>query len=231
MALRRIHGLTRLAGRLALPILALAWLAGCGSSENSSGGGDSVNAEPTSLSSKQPDPHPKVQFRTTHGDITVELDAEKAPLTVENFLSYVESGHYDSTIFHHVRRGDVVMGGGYTQQLEAKSQGPTIRNEAHNGLNNVRGTIAMARQANIIDSSTCQFYFNLADNRDYLDPKPSDNPQMLKPEEYGYCVFGKVIAGLEVLDQISEVEVRDNGDSFDMLPLRAVMIKTARRVK
>jgi cyclophilin family peptidyl-prolyl cis-trans isomerase len=214
---------------LLLSCLALAALAGCGSSVTDSGEGQST-VEGNQVSQNRPDPHPKVQFRTSHGDFVVQLDAEKAPLTVENFLNYVASGHYDGTIFHHVRRGDVVMGGGYTPQLDLKKTHGTIRNEAHNGLSNEKGTIAMAREPNIIDSSTCMFYVNLADNRDYLDPKPSENPQMLSPEEYGYCVFGKVVEGLEVLEEISQVEVSDKGGVFDMLPLRAVTIKTARRM-
>jgi peptidyl-prolyl cis-trans isomerase B (cyclophilin B) len=212
-----------------LTLVALAAFAGCGSADSDSGDGLGT-LEGNQVSSNKPDPHPKVQFRTSQGDFVVQLDAEKAPLTVENFLNYVANGHYDGTIFHHVRRGDVVMGGGYTPQLELKPHGSTIRNEAHNGLNNEKGTIAMAREPHIIDSSTCQFFINLADNRDYLDPKPSENPQMLRPEEYGYCVFGKVVEGLEVLEEISQVEVADKGQVFDMVPLRAVTIKTARRI-
>jgi cyclophilin family peptidyl-prolyl cis-trans isomerase len=215
-------------------LVALLPLAGCGSSENSTDSSPlNANAvvEQTSTTQPKSDPHPKVQIRTSMGDVTVELDAEKAPLTVANFLSYVDSGHYEGTIFHHVRRGDVVMGGGYTQQLEKKTEGAAIRNEASNGLKNERATIAMARQPNVIDSSTCQFYFNLANN-DFLDPKPTESFEQLKAEEYGYCVFGKVIAGLEVIDQISEVEVSDHGTpEFDAVPKRTVLIKSARRMR
>ena len=138
----------------------------------------------------------------------MRLDAEKAPLTVENFRNYVARGQYDQTIFHQVLKDPVqiVLGGGYTADLKEKSALTPIRNEAHNGLKNRRGTIAMARRPNNEDSATCQFFINIADN-DVLDFKART------PEGYGYCVFGEVTTGMEVLDRIAKTPVH-NVDKF-----------------
>jgi peptidyl-prolyl cis-trans isomerase A (cyclophilin A) len=189
---------------------------------------------PAPLAPAEPaDPFPRVVLHTTAGDITVRLNTEKAPLTVENFLRYVDEGFYTDTIFHEVRQGDVIIGGGYTPSLNVK---PTarlpIRNEARNGLRNVRGAIAMVREPTIIDSSTSQFYFDLADNTDYLDPQPlqpGERPEQF-PEKYGYCVFGEVIDGMDVLDAIARLEVMDGGGELPFLPKRPVVIKLAERV-
>jgi len=215
--------------------VSLLFVAGCGGSDSD---GAASNDGPATVegteATHQPNPYPRVVISTTLGDITVKLDHEKAPLTVDNFLKYVESGFYTDTIFHEVRRGDVIIGGGFTKDLEEKpAQYPQVRNEAHNGLKNVRGTIAMVRRPDVIDSSTSQFFFNLADNSDYLDPVPLKEGEQFAqfPEKYGYCVFGEVISGLEVLDEIGKQDVADNGGLFRDLPKRLVVIKQVRRVK
>ncbi len=153
----------------------------------------------------------------------MELDPQHAPLSVQNFLSYVESGHYDKTIFHQVVDGYIALGGGFTAELLEKPVQTPIRNEAHNGLTNKRGTIAMARQFDVIDSSTCQFFINLGDNT-ALDHKGRT------VEEYGYCVFGHVSEGLDVVEKIGKTPVRDL-EGFEATPQQAVVIKTARRVR
>ena len=146
--------------------------------------------------------HPVVLIETSLGNITVRLDAEKAPLTVDNFLSYVNAGHYDQTIVHQVYKGQGFLAGGYGTNLVEKPGRTPIRNEAHNGLKNRRGTIAMVRLPDAIDSATCQFFINVADNPalDYKDRTP---------EGYGYCVFGKVTDGMDVVDKIGNAQVHD----------------------
>jgi cyclophilin family peptidyl-prolyl cis-trans isomerase len=218
-----------------LAILAmLAPLNGCGgsSTSNATAPGDDSPTVEAKGASLEDNPFPQVVISTTLGDITVKLNHEKAPLTVENFLKYVQEGFYTDTIFHEVRNGDVIIGGGYTRDLQEKpTNHPPVHNEAHNGLKNVRGTIAMVRQENVICSSTSQFFFNLAAN-DYLDPVKLEEGQMPEqfPEKYGYCVFGEVVGGQEVLDEIAKQEVADAGGIFGMLPKRLVVIKEIRRV-
>jgi cyclophilin family peptidyl-prolyl cis-trans isomerase len=213
--------------------LACAWalwlpLTGCGSSENagtpvttSIGGGETAAPQSKAPAERV---NPAVRFETTQGAFTVELDQQHAPLTVENFLSYVESGHYNQTIFHQVVDGYIVLGGGFTAEYLEKPAQTTIRNEAHNGLSNKRGTIAMARQAEVIDSSTCQFFINLGENASVLDHKGRT------AEDYGYCVFGHVAEGLDVVERIGKTPVRDVQD-FVSTPTQAVVIKSARRVR
>ena len=117
--------------------------------------------------------HPLVQFHTTLGDITIKLDAEHAPITVDNFLAYLDQGQYDNTLFHQVLPGVAILGGGYDTFGKEKPTLPPIRNEAHNGIKNRRGTIAMARRPDMVDSSTCQFFINLADNPNLDYKKPA----------------------------------------------------------
>jgi peptidyl-prolyl cis-trans isomerase A (cyclophilin A) len=172
-----------------------------------------------------PNLKPEVVITTSLGEIKVRLDAEKAPVTVENFLAnYVDAGFYDETIFHYVDKESLAAAGGYTEDLEPKEAGAQILNEAANGLKNVRGTIAMARLPEYSKSATSQFFFNLVDNPG-LDHK-SDETE----EDYGYCVFGQVIDGLDVLDKIAEAEVRDAED-FPKVPVQAVRIESIRRLK
>ncbi len=144
------------------------------------------------------DSNPIVLMKTTKGDIIIELYPDKAPVTVENFLSYVDEGFYNGTVFHRVIKGFMIQGGGYTTELHKKNTKPPIKNEASNGLFNKKGTIAMARTMDI-DSATSQFFINHADNL-FLDHKDKT------PEGYGYCVFGKVVEGMDVVDAIAEAQ-------------------------
>ena len=224
-------------------LAALISFAGCGSAEPEGEGPAGPISQAELIKSIKPTAHqpkavpfPKVRIKTSQGDIVIKLHAEKAPRTVENFLAYVDSGHYNGTIFHHVRSGDIVMGGGYGSDLKEKAKeslAAPVRNEAREAgaLTNVRGTIAMARELNVIDSSRCQFFFNLADN-DYLDPAKSENaPYPPNPTEYGFCAFGEVVEGMDVLDRIGSQEVSDKGAPFDMLPKRTVLIQSIYRMK
>ena len=140
----------------------------------------------------------KATIETTMGTITVELDGEKSPETVRNFVEYAESGHYDGTIFHRVIDGFMIQGGGFTKEMNQKPTRAPIRNEAVNGLKNSRGTIAMARTM-VVDSATSQFFINLVDN-DFLDfTSPT-------PQGFGYAVFGRVTDGMDVVDAIAKVK-------------------------
>ncbi|WP_417445985.1 peptidylprolyl isomerase [Kangiella sp.] len=142
--------------------------------------------------------HPKVTLTTNHGDIVIELNARKAPKTVENFISYAEKGQYDGTIFHRVISNFMIQGGGFTEDMSQKPTDSPIENEANNGLTNARGTVAMARTMDP-HSATCQFFINVKDN-DFL------NFSQESMQGWGYCVFGKVVEGMDVVDQIKEVE-------------------------
>ena len=161
--------------------------------------------------------NPRVLLETTKGDIEVELFEKEAPVTVANFLSYVKKGHYDGTIFHRVIDNFVVQGGGMTADMKEKPTSDPIENEAGNGLKNERMTLSMARTS-APHSATSQFYINLKYNRP-LDRKYSQ-------DNFGYCVFGKVIKGEEVVDQIAKVKtgrVKGNGD----VPLEPITLKKA----
>ena len=140
---------------------------------------------------------PVVQFDTTHGAIVIELNAEKAPVTVANFIDYVESGHYDGTIFHRVIDGFMIQGGGMDADMNEKRTGTPIKNEADNGLKNDIGTIAMARTQDP-HSATAQFFINVKNN-DFL------NYSSPTPQGWGYAVFGKVTDGMDVVNQIKGV--------------------------
>ncbi|MEO5362788.1 MAG: peptidylprolyl isomerase [Magnetococcus sp. DMHC-8] len=155
-----------------------------------------------------------VVLTTSLGDITIELDADKAPVTVKNFLDYVDAQFYDGTIFHRVIPGFMVQGGGFTPDMQQKSTRPPIRNEADNGLKNVRGSIVMARTS-VKDSATAQFFINLVDNG-FLDHGSRD---------FGYAVFGRVVQGMEVVDRIATVKT-GRAD----LPVEPIIMQTVRRV-
>ncbi|WP_032320411.1 peptidylprolyl isomerase A, partial [Shigella flexneri] len=144
------------------------------------------------------DPH--VLLTTSAGNIELELDKQKAPVSVQNFVDYVNSGFYNNTTFHRVIPGFMIQGGGFTEQMQQKKPNPPIKNEADNGLRNTRGTIAMARTADK-DSATSQFFINVADNA-FLDHGQRD---------FGYAVFGKVVKGMDVADKISQVPTHDVG--------------------
>jgi len=162
--------------------------------------------------------NPVVRLETTMGDITLELDAEKAPVTVENFLAYVKDGYYEGTVFHRVIQNFMIQGGGLKEDLSPKKTRSPIKNEADNGLKNDRGTIAMAR-TQVVDSATSQFFINVVDN-DFL------NHAGKTPMGYGYAVFGKVTDGLETVDAIRAVATGSKGMHQDV-PLEPVFINKA----
>jgi peptidyl-prolyl cis-trans isomerase B (cyclophilin B) len=160
----------------------------------------------------------QVLLKTNKGDITLTLDAVKAPKTVANFLQYVKSGHYDGTIFHRVIDNFMIQGGGMTAGLKEKSSGAQIENEANNGLKNERGTVAMARTSDP-HSATAQFFINVNDN-DFL------NHTAPNAQGWGYAVFGKVTGGLEVVDAIRKVKTGNAGFHQDV-PAEDVVIDKA----
>lgn len=160
----------------------------------------------------------KVLLKTNQGDITLTLDATKAPKTVANFLEYVKSGHYDGTIFHRVIDNFMIQGGGMTAGLKEKSSGAQIENEANNGLKNDRGTVAMARTSDP-HSATAQFFINVNDN-DFL------NHTSPSAQGWGYAVFGKVTDGLDVVDTIRKVKTGNSGFHQDV-PKEDVVIEKA----
>ena len=163
-----------------------------------------------------------VILHTSEGDITLELDAENAPATVANFLQYVRDGHYDNTIFHRVIDGFMVQGGGMEPGMKQKPVRAPVANEAGNGLKNKRYTVAMARTSDP-HSATAQFFINVADN-EFLDYKgPS-------PQGRGYCVFGRVTAGQDVVDKIKGVATANSG-GHQNVPTRDVVIERAEEVR
>ena len=162
--------------------------------------------------------NPKVLLTTSLGDIEIELNAEKAPISVENFLGYVDSGYYAGTQFHRVIPGFMVQGGGFDADLQQKQPQAPIKNEADNGLHNVRGTLAMAR-TQVRDSATSQFFINHKDNA-FLDHSSRD---------FGYAVFGKVLRGMEVVDKIAQVATGNRGGQQNV-PHEPVLIIEAKRL-
>ena len=158
----------------------------------------------------------KAIMETSKGTITLELDEEKAPVTVANFVEYARAGHYDGTIFHRVIDGFMIQGGGFTKDMNQKPTRDPIRNEAANGLKNARGSIAMARTS-VVDSATSQFFINLVDN-DFLDFR---NPS---PSGFGYAVFGRVSDGLEIVDAIAKVKTGTRG-RYENVPDETVLIR------
>ena len=159
-----------------------------------------------------------VKLHTNHGTITLELDSEKAPETVKNFLAYVASGHYDNTLFHRVIKGFMIQGGGFEPGMKQKPTLDPIKNEAENGLKNVTGTIAMAR-TQAPHSATAQFFINVADN-DFLDFRSADT------QGWGYCVFGRVTDGMDVVNAIRSVKTGSSGFHQDV-PAEDVVIERA----
>jgi len=162
-----------------------------------------------------------VIMETSYGSITIELDSAKAPVSVANFLAYADAGFYDGTIFHRVIRDFMIQGGGFTEDLKQKPTRAAIKNEAANGLRNLRGTIAMARTG-VVDSATSQFFINHKDNP-FLDHRAPN------PKDFGYAVFGRVIAGMDVVDRIAAVQTRGTNPMFQDLPVQPVVIKSVRR--
>jgi peptidyl-prolyl cis-trans isomerase B (cyclophilin B) len=162
-----------------------------------------------------------VKFETTKGAIIIEVNETAAPVTAANFLQYVQDGFYDGTIFHRVIPNFMIQGGGFTPDMKQKSTRPSIINEAKNGLKNKRGAIAMAR-TNDPNSATAQFFINHIDNT-FLD---FGNP---RSDGFGYCVFGQVVEGMDVVDAIAKVKKGTNG-MFQDVPVEAVIIKSAKVV-
>ena len=158
-----------------------------------------------------------VVLSTNFGDITIELDEDKAPISAENFLAYVDEGFFDGTIFHRVIPNFMLQGGGFAEDMTKKPTRPPIKNEAENGLKNVRGTLSMARTQDV-DSATSQFFVNVADNA-FLDHGGRD---------FGYAVFGRVTEGMDVVDKIAAVPTGSQGGHQDV-PVKPVVIASARR--
>jgi cyclophilin family peptidyl-prolyl cis-trans isomerase len=164
---------------------------------------------------------PRVRLQTSMGEIIVQLDAQKAPLSVANFLAYVDNAHYDGTIFHRVMPGFMIQGGGFTPGFERRRGSEPIRNEADNGLQNLRGTIAMARTGDP-HSATSQFFINTVDNG-FLDHRA---PTV---QGWGYAVFGKVVAGMDTVDRISAVPT-GRYDLYENVPKEAIVIRLVTRI-
>jgi peptidyl-prolyl cis-trans isomerase B (cyclophilin B) len=163
----------------------------------------------------------QVKLTTNQGDILIELDAEKAPLSVANFLSYVRSGHYNGTVFHRVIKGFMIQGGGFEAGMKQKPTEAPIQNEANNGLKNAHYTLAMAR-TNAPHSATAQFFINTTNNG-FLDFKSES------PSGWGYAVFGKVVQGQDVVDKIEKVKTAGRGGHGDV-PVEDVIIEKAEEV-
>ena len=164
--------------------------------------------------------NPVVVMKTTAGTVTIELDVDKAPKTVENFLAYVDAGFYDNTLFHRVIKGFMIQGGGFTKGMKQKETRPPIENEADNGLKNDRGTIAMARTS-FPHSATSQFFINLVDNA-FLNHSDKTT------RGWGYCVFGHVTSGMDVVDAIAKVPTGTRFGYSDV-PLEDVTILSIKR--
>jgi cyclophilin family peptidyl-prolyl cis-trans isomerase len=163
--------------------------------------------------------NPLVTMSTSMGDIRIELNADKAPISTKNFLDYVNDGHYDGLIFHRVIPGFMIQGGGFDAGMSQKKTKSAIKNEAGNGLKNVIGSIAMAR-TNVVDSATSQFFINVKDN-DFLNHKNTS------PDGYGYAVFGQVVEGMDVVQTIEKVKTGNRGMHQDV-PVQAVVINSVK---
>ncbi len=199
--------------------LFLALNMACGKGEKKEAGkSEEVTEKPIAVTDTT---NPIVLMKTSMGDIKLELNTQKAPKTVANFLAYVQDGFYDGTIFHRVIGNFMIQGGGFTPDMKQKETKPPIVNEAGNGLKNLRGTIAMARTSEV-NSATSQFFINVVGNPnlDYKDETPRG---------FGYAVFGKVIEGMDVVDRIKEVETTTKGYYKDV-PIEPVIIQSIKVV-
>lgn len=161
----------------------------------------------------------RVKLDTSLGPITIQLDPVKAPETSKNFVTYVKEGHYDGTIFHRVIAGFMAQGGGFTETFKQKPTHPPIKNEADNGLKNKRGTIAMARTADP-NSATAQFFINYKDNA-FLDYSSAT------PQGWGYAVFGEVVDGMNVVDEMAKIPTGAGGPMPTDVPTKPIVIKSA----
>jgi cyclophilin family peptidyl-prolyl cis-trans isomerase len=197
-----------LPARFASVLVVVALLAACSKSGSDSASGTSAAT-------------PAVILKTSVGEIEIELYADKAPESVKNFLSYVDEGFYDGTIFHRVIKDFMIQGGGYDGGRQKKPTRSPIKNEGNNGLKNEIGTVAMARTS-VPDSATSQFFINVENNA-FLDYREAT------PEGWGYAVFGRVTRGMDVVEKIENAETDDAGGAFRNLPRSPVVIESARR--
>ena len=165
---------------------------------------------------------PVVEMKTSLGTIQIELNEGKAPLTVKNFLEYVDAAYYDGTIYHRVIRNFMIQGGGFDQSEKRKEPSSPIKNEANNGLKNQKGSISMARTG-VVDSATSQFFINLVDNHS-LDHRGASS------RNFGYAVFGQVIAGMDVVEKIGKVKTISKSSLFRDYPEPQVIIESVRRL-
>lgn len=225
---------------LGLSLLALGaacWLTGCGGkpaapAADAASGDESTQAvaSPTVAAKSKvrtpPEPvDPIVVLHTNAGDIKIQLFAEKAPQTVGNFLqNYASRGFYEETIFHHVEPGMMLIGGGFTADLQPKPTRAAIYNESRNKLPNKKGTIAMIHQPEEVHSATSQFFVNLQDNPEF-DFQPGETS-----DEFGYCVFGQVVEGMDVVERIASQPTAAHGD-FPSVPTETVMIERVERLR
>ncbi|MDH3420013.1 MAG: peptidylprolyl isomerase [Gammaproteobacteria bacterium] len=175
-----------------------------------------AGAQELEVDGGEPATSPRVQIVTNVGSFVIELDSERAPFTVDNFLNYVRQGHYTGTIFHRVIHGFVAQAGGFTADFSTKPVGQSVVNESGNGLSNMRGTVGLARQT-APHSGTAQFYVNLADNMD-LNPRPT---------RWGYTVFGRVIEGMDIVDEIGQKPTGAGGEFDRDVPLETIIIERA----
>ena len=236
-----------LLGLAVLALIAVCWLTGCGGakadlpqaevataigSATATTAATSVTVRPSKVRPPPPKPvDPVVVLHTSAGDIQIQLFREKAPQSVDNFLqNYALRQFYDGTIFHHVEAGAMIIGGGYTSNLAAKETRSPIFNESQNGLKNTRGMVAMIRDPANTHSATSQFFINLADNPslDFRGEPSSDDG--IPDEDWGYCVFGQVIAGLQVVDKIAQAQVVAEGD-FARLPTPPITIASVEQLR
>lgn len=201
--------------RFYLILLTLAAFSGVAYCEKAK---ESANTKLQSNAKEQADM--QITIDTSMGEIIVELYPDKAPATVANILAYIDDKHYDNTIFHRVIDGFMIQGGGFTRGMDQKPTKAPVKNEADNGLKNLRGTLAMARTM-IVDSATSQFFINLVDNG-YLDFKAKND------REWGYCVFGKVAEGMDVVDKIAKVKTGFSG-RHQNVPTEPVIIRSITR--
>ena len=163
----------------------------------------------------------KVELDTNYGKIVLELDQKKAPITVKNFLSYVDTGHYNGTIFHRVIDNFMVQGGGFTKDMSQRKAMAPIKNEANNGLTNEEGTVAMAR-TNVVDSATSQFFINVKNNS-FLNHKNES------PAGYGYAVFGRVLEGMSIVNRMKKVKTK-NVAGHGNVPEEPIVINAAKKL-
>jgi cyclophilin family peptidyl-prolyl cis-trans isomerase len=181
---------------------------------------DSSNSKKGVKKMTAPAQNPVVVMETSYGTIEIELFADKAPISTENFLKYVDDGFFSGTIFHRVIADFMIQGGGFTEDMNQKKTRDSIKNEATNGLKNERGTLAMARTM-VVDSATAQFFINVKDNP-FLNNRGTDM------QSYGYAVFGKVVSGMDIVDKIRAVKTGSK-KGMDDVPETAVLIKSAKR--